>query len=384
MADRSVLGAADVSDDELAAMVAESLDVERVELLDSCAEVAPYDLEALTTAGRYWVHGRARAGGAETTYRFFVKVVQSWARSPLFRYVPEPLREQALAMVPWRTEPELYLSDLGDRLPDGLTVPRAHHVRYLDGESAVVWLEALDPVDLPWDLDRHVEAAYLLGRLAASPRVDPLARIAGRGGNRTVRDYADGRVASQILPALRGDDLWQHPLIAATFDDELRDDLRAACDRLPGWLDELDAAPVTTSHGDACTRNLLVVADRPGFSLIDFGFWGLAPVGFDLSQLVWAEVGMGERPAAELDRLEAACLPAYVDGLRAEGRDVPAAVVERSHTLSMMLFSGLSAVPLEFLDEPPTPDRERISRERATSARWMLERVAATDAAALV
>jgi phosphotransferase family enzyme len=379
MSDRSVLGPADVSDDELAAMVAESLGVEKVDLLDSCAEVAPYDLEALTTAGRYWVHGRALADGEEVPFRFFVKVVQSWGRSPLFRFVPEPMRERALAMVPWRTEPEIYRSDLGERLPEGLRLPRAFAVRYLDDESAAVWLEALDPVDVPWDVDQHAQAAYLLGRLAASPRVRPLAPIEARGRCRTVRDYADGRVAQQVLPALRSDEVWQHPLVAATFDHELRDDLRAACDRLPGWLDELDAAPQTTSHGDACTRNLLVTAGQAGFVLIDFGFWGLAPVGFDLGQLVVAEVGMGERPAAELPALEAACLPAYVEGLRAEGTDVPVAVVERSHALLMMLFSGLSAVPFEFLDGPPSAERERISRERASSARWMLDREAATE-----
>src|SRR3954454_16435433 len=190
MADRSVLGPADVTDDALAAMVAQSLGATKVELLDSCAEVAPYDLEALTTAGRYWVRGRAVADGREVTYRFFVKVIQTWARSPLFAFVPEPLQEAALAMVPWRTEPEIYRSDLGERLPEGLSLPRAHAVHYLDEESAAVWLEALDVLGVAWDLDRHVQAAYLLGRLAASPRVRPLASVTGRGANRTVRDYA--------------------------------------------------------------------------------------------------------------------------------------------------------------------------------------------------
>ena len=71
------------------------------------AEIAAYDLEALTTGGRYWVRGTGTGwDGHETPYAFFVKVVQSWARSPLFAQgVPEEYHAQALAMVPWRCEP---------------------------------------------------------------------------------------------------------------------------------------------------------------------------------------------------------------------------------------------------------------------------------------
>jgi Phosphotransferase enzyme family len=380
MGDRSVLGAADVSDESLASMVAAAVGAEHVELLTSRAEVAPYDLEALTTGGRYWVSGTAVANGRETSYRFFVKVVQTWARSPLFAFVPEALRPAALAMVPWRREPELYRSDLADRLPEGFTVPRAFEVTYLDDESAAVWLEAVDVLTEPWDVGRHARAAYLLGRLAASPRVRPLATLCDGGGKRTVRDYADGRVAHLVVPALRDDEIWSHPLVAETFGTALRDELRAAADLLPTWLDELDRAPVGTSHGDACTRNLLVTSASDDFVLIDFGFWGVAPLGFDLGQLVLAEVAMGERASGCLPVLEAACLPAYVEGLRAEGVDVAAEVVARAHALLMMLFSGLSAVPVEHLGSPVTPELLRLGRERAAGARFMLDRVAATAA----
>src|SRR3954454_14983332 len=356
-------------------MVAAATGAGEVELLSATAEVAPYDLEALTTGGRYWVRGTARADGTETTYRFFVKVVQSWGRSPLFAMVPEPLREAALAMVPWRNEPEVYRSDLARRLPEGLSMPRAFAINDLDEESAAVWLEALDVVETPWDVERHARAAYLLGRMAASPRVAPLARLAGRG---TVREYCSGRVEHMVVPALTGDELWRHPLVAATFGDGLRDELRAAAAGLPALLDELDAAPEGTSHGDACTRNLLLTPGSDGFTLIDFGFWGAAPIGFDLSQLVLGEVQMGERSADELVALDRACLPAYVRGLRDEGREVPEAVVARTHALLMLLFTGLSALPLEHLDGHPTPERMRVARERAASVRFILDRVAAT------
>src|SRR4051812_25334363 len=119
--DRRLLGPADVSDDELAAMVASSLGVAAVEVRSCEVEVAAYDLETLTTAGRYWVRGRARHPGGEAAYSFFVKVVQSWTRTPAFQQVPEALRDLAAAGLPWHTEPALYSSDLRDRLPTGLS-----------------------------------------------------------------------------------------------------------------------------------------------------------------------------------------------------------------------------------------------------------------------
>jgi hypothetical protein len=145
-------------------------------------------------------------------------------------------------------------------------------------------------------------------------------------------------------------------------------------------LAELDLVPIATFHGDACTRNLLVRrgAEEDGFVLIDFGFWGRGPVGFDLSQLLLGEVQTGERDADELPALEAACVDDYVRGLADEGLDLPVEVVRRSHALLMLEFSGLSAIPFELLDGPPSPEAVRIARERALAARFILDLVDAT------
>jgi hypothetical protein len=254
-----------------------------------------------------------------------VKVVQSWARSPLFQFVPEEHRASALETVPWRSEPLIYQSDLAARLPAGLTMPRAYAVIELDDESAALWLEAVDAVPAAWDVEHLAHAAYLLGRLAASPDVRGLARVGDVDGKRTVRAYAEGRVALQVVPALRNDDVWNHPLVAATFDDQLRKDLLRAADALPDIVDELETMPIGTSHGDACTRNLLVSPATTDLVLIDYGFWGEAPIGFDLSQLLLGEVQMGERSATCLPELEATCLPAYFRGLHDESYDIPLA-----------------------------------------------------------
>ena len=380
LSDRSVLGPADVSDAELAGIVAGWLGESPDDLaaVRSHAEVVPYDLDAITTAGRYWVRGEAQTPSGVRAFSFFVKHVQSWSRSPLFAAIPPDFRESAEASVPWRTEPLIYRSDLRDRLPAGLTMPRAVAVRDLDEKSAAVWLEEVPIVSRVWT-ERHLaRAAYLLGRLAASPAVRELAGIGGNPDGRPVRGYLHGRLFHQILPMLRGEEIWQHPLVAPTFDADVRRRLLAAADQLPAYVDEIEQLPVGASHGDACTNNILVQPDADDLVLIDFGFWMPEPFGFDLGQLLLGDVQLGRSPAAELNRNETACTSAYIEGLRREGCDVDGARVRRAHALLMLIFSGMSAIPVEHLGSAPTPELLRVAAERAAAARFMLDLVDAT------
>lgn len=375
MGARSLLGPAEPTDGRLRAMVADQLGHEpgEVTVLDVEVEEVAYDIPAITTAGRWWVRGTAATPGGESPYSLFVKQVQAWERSPIFELVPEQLRAVAAAGFPWRTEGAVYRSDLASRLPDGLRMPRAYDVREIDDLSYAVWLEAVPAVDVTWDTGRFARAAHLLGRLAASPRVAPLARV-GDFPHR-VRDYVEGRVAMQVVPILRSD-IWHHPAIAAAFDDELRERLLASLDRLPAYADEADALPALTMHGDACPNNLLVTeADPDGFVLIDYGLWNTMPVGFDLGQLLVGDVAIGKRPAAALAETEEAIVPAYVEGLRAEGCDLDEATVRRAHALQTYLFNGGSAMPFEMLDVLP-PDRlAAVAVERAALTRFTLDLV---------
>ena len=131
---RSALGPADVSDDQLVAMVADLLgaDPRDTAVQGSTVEEFPYDLPAITTAGRYWVSGTAIVADEERPWRMFVKHIQSWSRSPFFGEVPPEYREMAEASVPWRTEaltyhapwlhtrPEDYSPQVRNRLETGL------------------------------------------------------------------------------------------------------------------------------------------------------------------------------------------------------------------------------------------------------------------------
>jgi phosphotransferase family enzyme len=383
MSGRDVLGAADVSDVELTQIVADWLgeDVADVELVESSAAVVPYDLDAITTAGRYWVSGTARSPSGLKPFRFFVKHVQSWARSPLFQQVPPEYHVMAEAAVPWYTEPLIYRSDLRSRLPAGLTMPQAVAVKDLDEKSGAIWLEEVPVVSREWTTEELAHAAYLLGRLAASPAVGVLSSIGEQARSWPVRNYVESRLTVQILPMLRDEALWHHPLIATAFDAELRRRLLTAADRVGSFLEEIERVPLGTAHGDACTNNLLVQAGSDDLVLIDYGFWTTQPLGFDLGQLLVGDVQIGRRPASCLWSVENACTPAYVEGLRDEGCDVPSAVVRRGHALMMLLYTGLSALPIEDLPLEPTPERRRIAAERAAMARFILDLVDSTESA---
>ena len=367
-----LLGPADVADDELAAFAAAGLGVRHATVLTSSATVFPYDRPAITTAGRYLVTGSARTcDGQVRAFGFFVKVIHAYQRSPMRFAIPARLRARAAALIPWHTEADLYRSDLRARLPHGLTIPRAAAVRDLDADSAALWLEQVPARPVIWDTRRHARAAYLLGRLAASRAVAPLATAVH--GARTPRLYADEWLGHIVLPTLTGNDVWAHPLVRDAFDAQLRRRLLAAADALPALLDELDDAPAATAHGDACTANLLAAGDRDALVMVDLGFCGQAPVGTDLGQLILGEVQTGQRHPVGLPALEAACLPAYVAGIHAEGGTAGLAQVRRTHAALLAVFSALPSVPIEHLGDEPAPRLRRLSRGRAAIARFALD-----------
>ncbi len=373
MQHRELLGPADVSNEMLKQLVAALFrsSPDQVKVLSSNVETVAYDLTTITTAGRYWVRGEALVGTEHELFCFFVKHVQSWSRSPMFAHVPAEFAQMAEAGVPWRIEPLAYRSDLGERLPHGLRMPRVFGVFDLDEKSASIWLEEIVTVPSEWNVTQYSRAAYLLGRLAASPRTRERANVGEFP--LTVHDYVEGRLEKQVFPLLRDSGIWLHPLVAATFDDSLRVRLLDVADRANDLADELSAMPLGTVHGDACPNNLLVTAEDDGFVLIDYGYFGEGQIGFDLSQLLVGEIQVGRQRASTLHAVDAAILPAYVEGLRAEGSEVSINVVRRAHALHLMLYTGLSTLPFDFLGNELTPALTQLVADRAAIARFSLE-----------
>jgi hypothetical protein len=367
---RDELGAADVSDAQLAAMVADLLHEDEVELLDSRVDPVDYDLPAITTGGRWWVSGHATTQCAKAPYRFFVKQVQSWSRSPFFQFVPEHLQEWAASTVPWKTEAEVYRSDFGSLLPEGLSTPRSLGVYDLDDTSSAIWLEEVVSQPATWDRSRYERAAYLLGRFSGSRALAPLQDL--RDIDWTLNTYVTGRLQVQVQPILMSDEVWQHPLCAA-FDDELRERLRRTVVEGAALGAEADALPYLLSHGDACPNNLMAGEQDDELVMIDFGFWGGAPVGFDLTQLLVGDIQIGKRDADDLAELDEAIVASYVAGLRAEGCEIPEAQVWRGHALCLLIMTGLSTVPFDLFERPINDETFRIAADRAKLARYSLD-----------
>jgi hypothetical protein len=369
MGTRDLLGIADVGDSQLTGMVASLLREEEVHLLDVTVDEVDYHLPAITTGGRWWVSGHAAVRTERAPFRLFVKQVQSWERHPFFAFVPEEFQEIASSSVPWKTEAEVYRSDAAQRLPEGLAMPRALGVFDLDATASSIWLEEVPVRTVPWDRARYERAAYLLGRFSGSRELAPLAGL--RDVDWTLGSYAAGRLDVQVKPLLLGDDIWQHPLTAA-FDEELRDGLRAAIGRAHELAADGDALPYLLSHGDACPNNLLAADRDDELVMIDFGFWGAAPVGFDLTQLLVGDVQLGKRTSDDLAELDEALVTSYVAGLRAEGCEVPEEDVRRGHALCMLVMTGLSTVPFDLFDGPVTPETQQVAAARADLARYAL------------
>jgi hypothetical protein len=363
---------------QLEAMVAAQLRRPQVRVLTARLQTHPYNRPALTTAGRYLVSGTAADDAGQTrNYAFFVKLVQAWRKSPLSAEVPEPLRSQLAPLMPWRTEPDIYRGDLGRYLPHGLSLPHAYHVTDLDDESAAIWLGRVPVRRVQWDVARHRHAAYLLGRLAANASVAPLAAQVPVG--RTARRFAEHWLAVNVVPNLTTEDLWQQPNVAATFDPQLRRRILRAAAALPTLVDELESLPTTTAHGDACTDNLLLTQLDNDIVLIDFGFWGAAPVGFDLGQLLLGEIQLGRRPARAFPELEEACLPAYVQGLRDEGCTTPVHQVRRAHAIATTIFHAIPSIPYEHRTAEAGPELHPLFANRAAMARCILDLLDATE-----
>ncbi len=307
--------------------------------------------------------------------RVFVKTLRSLRHWPMIGLIPEGAREASIARFPWRTEADVYGSSLVRGLPDGLRAPRIHAIDDLGDDRLRIWMEDLPITSATWDTPRYVAAARCLGRLAGRSARQGLPADAPplSGGLRMVWEM---RISGGILPSLRNDETWRHPLMAAAerSDPALRRDLLDLADEAPAILDALDRLPRALAHGDACPQNLLPDPERPhAFVAIDWGFAALAPLGTDLGQLLVGLVENGDARVDDMPAIHDAIVPAYLDGLREEGVDLDPAVVRSGLDGGLLVGKTFSALPLERLGAPPGAAVEASFAERARYARYLLD-----------
>lgn len=298
----------------------------------------------------------ALPSGEEVEWSCFIKKLRSVRHWPMIHIIPEPARQNFIDNMPWLLEVAVHRSDIAAILPDGLRLPTAYRIDEHEDDRAVLWMENVDEVPGCWPMERFERAAYLLGRLSARRQVHLVKPFLPRAGVATagigLRYYTHGRVQLDALPGLADDQTWRHPMLASavcnTGDHGLRDELIELAARLPAVLDALDALPQTYQHGDASPQNLLVPKDNEGeFVAIDWGFDCPQAVGFDLGQLLIGLAHAGELSPDALPAVHRTILPAFMEGLAADGMIVPEEQVRYGYLGSLLCRAAFTALPLE-------------------------------------
>ena len=302
----------------------------------------------------------------------FCKVLQHVRHWPSLQFMPPHIVDDFVEQLPWRAELALWEPRVLATLPDGMRAPTLHALVEMPDQRAAVWMEDVAEDPTPWDLERYRHAALLLGRWnARSTDPELLAQCAHTASNYALRMYAENAVAYRGLMPLADDGLWSHPWLVEHAD--LRAQLQSLAAEIPSMLDRLDSFVLCNPHGDASPQNLLVPAENPeSFVVIDISFCAPHALGFDLGQLLVGLTHAGLMPAARIPEIAAAIVPAYVEGLHAEGiRDQDAAVMDAFVT-GVMLRSGFDGFLLELLEESAADQRAAFD-ERIELARALVE-----------
>jgi hypothetical protein len=250
------------------------------------------------TSGIWRVHGVARAGGDMMPVRVVVKALTADGGAP------DPTH-----WAYWRREALAYTSDL---LPTGgLAAPRCWGVEETPTGARLYLAEVPDgPPDLP-------RAARLLGEWQGRYLVEGVPTAPWLAGHqlaqRITRTDATGGLDFAALP----------------LDPGLRRRLADAWAVRARLLAALAAVPATLCHGDFHAWNIFAGTGGQVI-VIDWGGFGVGPIGGDLGYLVLSDPG----PAT--DRLR----QPYLDGLAAAGwRDDP-----RAAQLGYCATAGLTGV----------------------------------------
>ena len=303
----NILGPASVAAGELAGIAAAALQDPLAELQSASATAINFPMFNMTTGGLWRVEGTARtrdgAGGPARVAGFstVVKLVQSPLLWSGIGQVPPSFRDGLVRQYPWRTEAEVYASELAEAMPAGGRLPEIYLIDELDEQRTAIWMEDIrECPEAEWTDDRFRDAATLLGRLAGSSAVRDLGPgISESRDAERLRFYLNSVGALVFMPGIRGEDLWKVPAVAEAADAHLIAGLRSLTDRAPELLEEILSLPAFPAHGDASPQNLLIESNGGGpggstsFAVIDWGLYGGVCAGFDLGQLLAGWVVLG-------------------------------------------------------------------------------------------
>lgn len=337
----------------------------------------PIDYDAGSPAtGGLW---RVDAGGAT----WFVKLLRHPLLWPLLGSMPPPAQQQFVELFPWRFELDMALSPIADLLPDGIRAARLERYETLDEHHVLTWWEWIEQRPTPWSDADYARAARALGRLAARRREGSQAAadteiVPDLGACGSLGYLLHNRVVPHDARVLGSAEFWEHPVVVAALEGlegldgaRLRVDVQLGVVTATEVFDRLTRLPQTLAHGDASIQNLLIGPDGD-LVVIDWGFGGPLPVGFDLGQLLVGGAHAGLVDPDDLPRLQAIIVPAYLEGLEVEGGAYDEADVVLGHLGGLWVRSAFTALPYDALDGDQA-DGIPLMRERLRLTRALLD-----------
>lgn len=336
------------------------------ELRDVRSELLVDDPENMTTAELRRYRGALPDG---TEWSVVAKTLRPASESPLWDAIPQEFQDEVLRNLDWLAEPRLYDLGLDAYLPDGIRPPVIYLVDR--GEHAItIWME--DVTDRgEWTTERYRRSAFALGRMAGrwpESRATPELGL----GRRNLHNLFFGKIMNLDLRLLGDDAFWQSPPICELSDRDMRHDLFALAERMPGLLDFAEELAHGMAHGDAAPANLLEPGDGT-IVAIDWSYGSVGPVGSDLSQLIAGRFDSGEAKAEELDSLIPTIVDGFCDGLAAEDSNVNRAAVETSFAVHLGVRTVFSLLLVEARGSLPAEEVTRLLGPRAALARAGLD-----------
>ncbi|MEJ7649976.1 MAG: phosphotransferase [Nakamurella sp.] len=349
--------------------------------VDVDVRVEPFDYASGSpaTAGLWKVTASSAEG---TPVQVFAKLLRHPRLWPRLTDLPPPARDQFVREFPWTFEYDLHLSGIAAAMPDGLRTAELYRADRLDDDHLLLWWEFVVPRETGWQDTDLVRAARLLGSMAARRREGaevnrglPPSCLLPRGF--ALRMLAQYQVLGVVAPRLHDPALWRTPALAAALevlaDPDLPADMVDLAERVPRLLDLMDGLPQTYHHGDASPQNLLLDSSSDEIIVIDWGMGTLQAVGFDLGQLLVGLMHAGQQDPDDAARLAAPLVDAYTAGLAEGGLSTDAATVRTGFLAALACRSALTALPLDRLDEPDTPELRAHLNDRLRLTRAMLD-----------
>ena len=259
-------------------------------------------------------------------------------------------------------EIRLYASGALTGLPSPVRAPRIYALTEFSGDISCLWLEDLSGVTIDaWTLDDFDLAATNLGVFNGQyfGQTAVLGKLTWSGG--WLEQYltqADGTFRQ--LPQLMS-----FPLVRKTFPGRDLARLQSVWERRHALLKRLETTSTVFCHLDANCRNVFFEKSLEGHKtlcLIDWAMSGPAPLGAELSSLVFGSVLLYGAEPSLLPELRERVLAAYLSGLRQAGCDEPEPTVKDCFAVfSLLRYAAYHLVRLKVLcDEKSIAWAERV------------------------